>query len=154
PNNAVQWRSEPSRGSPYGNGSRKYFGQNPPAGAQIYYFLADKADKVSLKVLDYAGQTVRELQASTNAGMHHASWALTRPAQRPPGQGGGPFGGGRGGQVPPEMAQRFGAFGFGQPVSPGMYRVVLTVDGKDFAQSLRVEADPSLPAPIYASDQD
>jgi photosystem II stability/assembly factor-like uncharacterized protein len=164
PNPAVQWRSQPSRGSPYGNGSRKFFGQNPAPGAQIYYFLADKADKVTLKVVDYAGETVRELQATTQPGLNRAAWTLTRPGQRPGGPGGGrggQGGGGRGGQGPPEaaaqraeMAQRFGGFMFGQPVTPGMYRVVLTVDGKEFTQPLRVEADPTVPAPIIASDQD
>jgi hypothetical protein len=33
-----------------------------------------------------------------------------------------------------------------------MYRVVLTVDGKEFIQSLRVEADPSAPTSLIAED--
>ena len=40
-----------------------------------------------------------------------------------------------------------GGFVGGRPpaVAPGDYRVVLVVDGQEFAQSLRVEADPTVP---------
>jgi hypothetical protein len=31
---------------------------------------------------------------------------------------------------------------------------VLTVDGKDYTQGLRVEGDPTQPAPILAEDDD
>jgi hypothetical protein len=34
-----------------------------------------------------------------------------------------------------------------------MYRVVLTVDGKEFSQGVRVEADPTAPAATGASDE-
>src|SRR5205823_9112449 len=50
PGAAVKWRTEPARGSIYGTGSRKFTGQNPPVGAQLYYSLAKKANKVTLKV--------------------------------------------------------------------------------------------------------
>src|SRR5262249_60574357 len=51
------------------------------------------------------------------------------------------------GQGPPG-----GPGGFGQSVALGMYRVVLTVDGKELIQNVRVEADPTLPATILAGD--
>ena len=35
-----------------------------------------------------------------------------------------------------------------------MYRVVLTVDGKEYTQALRVEADPNLPPALIATDGD
>jgi hypothetical protein len=39
-----------------------------------------------------------------------------------------------------------GGFGGGNRiVAPGTYRVVLTVDGQAFTQTLRVDADPNLP---------
>ena len=53
--------SEPQRGTVYGTGSRHFVGENPPSGAQIYYSLTKKAEKISLKVLDYAGKTVATL---------------------------------------------------------------------------------------------
>jgi photosystem II stability/assembly factor-like uncharacterized protein len=59
-----------------------------------------------------------------------------------PGAPGGPGGfGGRGG-IP------------GRAAAPGMYRVVLTVDGKEFTQPLKVEADASAPSTIIAEDDE
>ncbi len=52
---------------------------------------------------------------------------------------GGPPGGGRG----------FGGGGFGgggaRPVPAGTYRVVLTVDGQEFTQTVRIVTDPNAP---------
>ena len=39
-------------------------------------------------------------------------------------------------------------------VSPGMYRLVLMVDGVEYSQPIRVEADPNRPGPVIASDED
>ena len=69
PATAMRWRREPTRGTPYGVGNHRFVGQNPPAGAQIYYSLTKKADKVQLKIVDYAGQTVRELPAKGRRGI-------------------------------------------------------------------------------------
>ena len=73
---AMRWRREPTRGTPYGAGNHQFVGQNPPPGAQIYYSLTKKADKVQLKIVDYAGQTVRELPAKSEAGLHRVPWDL------------------------------------------------------------------------------
>jgi hypothetical protein len=81
PTATVRWRQEPDIGG-IGNGSKKFAGQNPPDGAAVYYSLTQKADKVSLKVLDYAGKLVRELPVQTEPGLHRAQWNLTRPAAR------------------------------------------------------------------------
>jgi photosystem II stability/assembly factor-like uncharacterized protein len=113
PNTVVRWRSEPGIDSMYGTGARFFVGQNPPPGCNIYYSLGKKADKATLKVLDFAGKQVRELKAETAPGLHKAVWNLTRFAS---------------GIVP-----------------AGMYRVVLTVDGEEFSQGVRVEADPAVP---------
>jgi hypothetical protein len=123
PNVVVNWKGEPERGSVYGVGSRKYAGQNPPNGAQIYYSLTKKADKLGLKVLDYAGNTLQTMSnLKTEPGLHMVAWNATR-------QGGGPGGGGFG----------------GRRVPAGTYRVVLTADGEEQSQPLRVEDDPNLP---------
>lgn len=58
-----------------------------------------------------------------------------------------------------ENDEEAGAFmrmflGAGDQVNPGMYRVVLNVDGQEFSQGLRVEADPTQPGPIITSDGD
>jgi photosystem II stability/assembly factor-like uncharacterized protein len=57
------------------------------------------------------------------------------------------------GQPAQPQPRRFGAFGRGRAVPPGTYRVVLTVDGKDYAQTVRVEPDPNAPAPEIAADE-
>ena len=45
-------------------------------------------------------------------------------------------------------------FGRIQPVPPGSYRVVLTVNGKDFTQTVRVEPDPNAPYLEIAADDE
>ncbi len=144
PNTVVRWHSEPSHGSMYGIGNRHFFGQNPPSGAQLYYSLGSKAEKVSLKIVDMDGKTVRELGGSNEPGLHLVPWDLSGgPPQGPFPRG---FGGGgrRGGQGRAAQATRL----------PAMYRVVLTVDGKEQSQTLRVEQDPTLPRNLITDESD
>jgi photosystem II stability/assembly factor-like uncharacterized protein len=165
PTTAVRWQREPR----HAGTNRRFVGQNPPDGAMLYYSLAKKADKVTLKVVDIDGKTVRELTAPAEAGLHRVNWNLTRGTAVAGAGGGGRGGrGGAGGGVvpaappageqteqpeaPPAGGGR-GGFGFGgRPVSPGTYRVVLTVDGKELTQALRVEADPDAPASLLAEE--
>jgi photosystem II stability/assembly factor-like uncharacterized protein len=144
PATATRWRSEPQRGSPYGSGSRHFVGENPPAGAQLTYALTQKAAKVGLKVLDYTGRVVKEWPTKDDGltaepGLHRISWNLLgqpdragagEPRRRGPRRGDGP-----------------------RPVPAGMYRVVLTVDGQEQAQGLRVEVDP-LASPQITVDEE
>jgi hypothetical protein len=182
PHMAVRWHTEPRKGGT----NRRFVGENPPAGAQIYYSLTSKANKVSLSIIDYAGKTVRELKASGEPGLHKVAWDLTITPARPPrggaeagtagagtepsGQGGRRQRGGQGGVGQPAggatseerpggarpAGGRGGGFGRGGPggraVAPGTYRVLLTVDGEQFTQSVRVEADPASPNGLFASD--
>jgi photosystem II stability/assembly factor-like uncharacterized protein len=127
PNTAVRWRREPQRGTVYGSGHRDYFGQNPAPGGQIYYALAKKAGKIQLAVQDVAGRTLVKLQASPEPGLHRVTWDLRGPAGPPPAG---------------LMILLPRAAG---PVPAGQYRVVLSVDGTDYAQGLTVENDPTLP---------
>jgi hypothetical protein len=134
PATAMRWRREPTRGTPYGSGNHRFVGENPPAGAQIYYALGKSAEKVQLKIVDYAGQTVRELpvkKEGMTAGLHRVTWDLVRSTSTGPRRG---------------RAQN--------PSPPGMYRVVLTVDGKEHTQGLRVENDPLLKTPTIIADED
>jgi photosystem II stability/assembly factor-like uncharacterized protein len=59
PQAAVRWRSEPPKGSIYGAGNRYFVGTNPPRGAQLYYSLTAKADKINLKIADVNGKVVK-----------------------------------------------------------------------------------------------
>jgi photosystem II stability/assembly factor-like uncharacterized protein len=141
PSPAIRWRSEPARGPAMGAGSRRFVGQNPPFGAQVYYSLSTPADKIGLKIVDHTGATIRELQPKKEAGLHRVSWDLIKApgliaavAQR---VRGGPR---QGGQA--------------SPAPTGLYRVVLTVDGQEYTQNLRLEPDPVLPPGLIAGDKD
>jgi photosystem II stability/assembly factor-like uncharacterized protein len=183
PTPVVRWQPEQGRDGWFSESQRKFVGQNPPSGAQLFYALNKKADKIDLKVLDHTGKTVSELQADGKAGLHRVVWNLS-PGRRPTGRGArGPGAaatattgrGGRGGsaaagagnppagagnaprqeteaQQEPEVMTFFG--GPRQQVKPGVYRVLLTVDGQEFSQWLRVDPDPSEPTAIIAAEED
>ncbi len=132
------------------------FAQNPPYGAIIDYYLKSTATgPVTLEMLAPAGEPVRRYssedrttpvdpntlnipsfwvttpeQLASAAGMHRWVWDL-RPT--PPADRGarGTVGGGGGG----------GARGV-PPVLPGTYTVRLTVGGKTYTQTLRVQMSP------------
>jgi photosystem II stability/assembly factor-like uncharacterized protein len=76
PNTAIRWRRELTRGTIYGMGHRDYVGENPRPGAQIFYALTQKANKVSLTVQDYAGKTLTTLPVQTGPGLHRVEWNL------------------------------------------------------------------------------
>ncbi len=144
---AVRWQMEPA----HGRTNRRFVGENPPLGAEIYYLLQKKAEKIAMKVVDFEGKTIGELQASADPGLHRIVWDLARAPTRE--SRGGPFGAGRRGGGATGGPTRGGAGGpgpgrggrgpSGPPATPGMYRVVLSVDGQEFAQALRVDADPA-----------
>jgi photosystem II stability/assembly factor-like uncharacterized protein len=117
PATAVREHMEPSRGQT----NRRFAGENPPQGAVIWYSLGKKASKASLKVVDIEGQLVRELKAETQPGLHKIVWNLAHARPRPSRN-----------RSAPEAAR---------PVAPGSYLVVLTVDGREYKQALRVEEE-------------
>jgi flagellar hook assembly protein FlgD len=103
---------------------RRFYGTNPPPGTSIDYLLTVPAKSVALKIVDVNGTTVRSFtNPSGEVGFHRFRWDLSGSG------GGGGFGG-------------FGGRGGGSAVPAGAYRVVLTVDGKDYAQTVIVENDP------------
>ena len=128
PHTTVRWQTEPA----HGKTNRRFVGQNPPAGTQVYYSLTQPAEKVLFKVLDIEGKTLSQWPGSLKSGLHRTSWEMTRPTE------GGPKG---------ELKGKKG-FPFGQgrrAAPPGDYRIVMTVDGQEFSQTLRLEADPNQP---------
>jgi FlgD Ig-like domain len=140
PHTAVRWPREAGRGGT----NRRFAGENPPFGASIYYSLAKKADKINLRVLDIDGTVVRELTAPSAPGLHKVAWDTRRAGRSTPRGPGRPGQGGRGG--------RFQQFGPAMPA--GSYRVVLSVDGQEFAQSFRVEGEASDVPRLFADDDD
>jgi hypothetical protein len=170
PNLVIQWNRAQGPYYPYGHGIQRFYGENRPGGAQIYYHLNDPSSEIALKVYGPTGEMLRELEASGEPGLHRVSWNL-RPEQPDPteeegdegdqgdqgarGQRGGGQRGQRGGGQEGQRGRRGGRGGRGRggrgrggrgggppPVSPGIYKIVLTVNGEEFSTAVRVEPDP------------
>ncbi|GIW84550.1 MAG: hypothetical protein KatS3mg107_0210 [Gemmataceae bacterium] len=140
----VRWKLETGRLSPYSREVRKFVGENPVRGAVIDYLLTRPAKTISLKVTDISGNTLRDFRnLSAEPGFHRVTWNLSASS-----------GTGRTGR---------GA-GLGVAIPAGTYRVVLTVDGKDYSQPLIVENDPKadpraiisfdLPTPHFEEEEE
>ncbi len=136
PATVTRWRPEPQRLTLYGDGSRRFIGENPPSGAAIFYSLNQKAEKVNLRIVDFTGTPVRYLEVKNTPGLHQARWDLRRTE-------------GLLGTVIGRLAPKLPA-----PTSAlaGMYRVVLAVDGKEYTQPLRLQNDPTVPATTVLAD--
>jgi photosystem II stability/assembly factor-like uncharacterized protein len=126
-------------------------GENPAAGASIWFFLKDKpkAD-VSLEILDAAGKSVKKFSSKA-------------PEGEGAGEGGGRFGGAPA-RVPAEKGLNKFAWDLryadavrvpgmilwsgntsGPRAVPGNYQVKLTVDGKTLTETFEVRKDPRVP---------
>jgi len=149
PNDVVLWRNLPSRGST----ARRFTGDNPAAAAQFFYSLKEKAKEIKLRVENLSGETLRELEASLDEGMHKVTWDLRRQQQPDQGQG-PPVQGQASGQAPGQGRQgRFGRRGGGR-MEQGTYKVVLLVDGATFTQTFKLETDPSFLELTIAAEED
>src|SRR5204863_330918 len=97
--------------------------------------------EVKITISDYSGKVIRTLAGTKDVGINRLQWNLRgeppqRPANLPPGFGGGGGGGGGGG---------FGGFfNLGPAIDAGTYNVKLSVNGKDYATKVVVEADPGM----------
>jgi hypothetical protein len=135
---AERFTPEPVRGRT----NRRFVGRNPEPGAQIWYSLPAAAEELTVKVLDVDGKLMRELRAPRERGLHRVSWDMTE-ARGPAGRGGraakAPA------QPPPRPAGPGAGFAPGRPVPSGTYRVVLSVDGQELTQTLKVVGDPVVP---------
>src|SRR5688572_23203457 len=153
PREAVQWKAD-RRNDTEVPGSKYWTGDNMPRGTAISYYLPSAASDVLLKITNTAtGTDVRTCTHTGTVGLNRFQWTLS--GNPPPGgQGGGRGGGGRGGQpepaatpaptgpqpcVPPPGAGGgrgggggggFGGGG-GGGIGPGVYRVTLSIAGKD-----------------------
>jgi photosystem II stability/assembly factor-like uncharacterized protein len=61
------------------DGSRTFYGPNPPYGSMINYFVGDSTagKSVKLEILDQSGGKVRTLQTSSAPGLHRVVWDFT-----------------------------------------------------------------------------
>ncbi len=146
PSPAVRWKLGVGGESPYSRTDRKFVGENPTRGATLDVYVTAKAKTATLKVLDASGKTVWTYTpaaaagrpALTEPGLHRVSWSLAGGG----GGGGRPGGGGGGG------GRQFG----GGQIAPGAYKVVLTVDDKEFTAPLVVELDPNAPKDLVSTE--
>ena len=146
----------------YAGGQKMFRGTNAPQGTAISYQLkAVPSGEVKITISDITGKVVRNLTATKEVGLNRVQWNLRGdPPPRPAGFGGGnapaaqPAGNPTAGSPPagqPSAAQagqgggsgRGGRFAanFGPLLEPGTYLVKLTVDGKELATKVVIEAD-------------
>jgi photosystem II stability/assembly factor-like uncharacterized protein len=126
PQHAVKWLMRERRGQSYGEFAKV---PNPNPGADIYYYLPEKAKKVMLVVKGPGGgETVQEVRGSTDPGLKKVTWNLRKRVQRD--------------QQQQQQARRRG----GAPVvDAGLYKVTLLVDDEEIAtKDLKVIDDPIL----------
>jgi photosystem II stability/assembly factor-like uncharacterized protein len=129
-------------------------GQNPPDGAMIDYYLAEKASNINLEILDAKGQLIRKYSSgdtlykipdvniphywirpqqvlSADAGSHRFLWDMHyAPLNVPPSY---PIAAVYENTAPQETSPW---------VMPGIYTARLTVDGKTTTQHFEVKMDP------------
>ncbi len=95
--------------------------QNPPEGAILYYYLAEKPESMALEILDGSGNVVRKLENNPSAvGMHRVAWNLRYPGPK----------------MPRVMA--------GPRAVPGTYQVRFTAGDWSETRSFEVKKDPRL----------
>ncbi len=131
-------------------------GENPPAGASLWYHLKEKPKgEVTIEILDAAGKSIKKF----------SSKPPEAPAAAPGGEEGAFFGGGAPARVAAEKglnrftwdyrypdATRFPGLIMwagstsGPKAVPGAYQVKLSVDGKLLTETFEVRKDPRIPA--------
>jgi len=105
---------------------------------------------VSLRIVDIEGKAIATVPAPDTAGLNKVIWDLqtgVQPAKAVKG-GGLKGGGGKGAKGGPANDQR-------RPVPNGVYRAVLTVDGREHAQVFVIEGGPNAPpARLFTEEED
>jgi len=118
---AIQWKMIDRRGQSYGEFA---VAPNPPVGVNIYYYLKNQANKVTVQIKNLQGEVLQELSGALSAGLQKVFWNLTK--RQPPAE-------------PMTFGRRFGA----NQVEPGLYLVVLQVNGKEvMSKTVKVSPDP------------
>ena len=134
---AILWGPrEIRRGDLYGHD--RFYAENHPSGAVVYYALEEGAEEVALTITDPEGNVLRSLPDSTMAdiptspGLHRVIWDLRRDLNEEE-------------QAAAEEARESGGRGRGSSrpmVGVGAYEVVLSVGGESIAKRLLVLPDP------------
>ncbi|HWP31623.1 MAG TPA: hypothetical protein VNK96_07875 [Fimbriimonadales bacterium] len=105
----------PWSGAGYGDGRDGYYGENPPSGARIFYYLKDDVKDLKVEVLSITGEVIGTIPTPpTTKGLHVVHWNMVT--------------GGEGRRR--TLAE------------PGEYAVRLTIGSESQTQRLVVEPDP------------
>lgn len=143
---AVQWNT----GLTPFRANYNFRGESRAPGVHINYYLQrDVTGDVTIQVYDGA-RVIADVQGPKTAGVHKVLWSMQGRREAGPGEaagrggrgGRGGFGGGRGGGA--TTVTTFPAPAAGSvlsTVSPGTYRVVLTVNGQSYEQTATILAD-------------
>jgi hypothetical protein len=135
------------RSTPMADMQQPSVGQNPAYGAQINYYLKERAKgKVKIEIYDATGELVRSLNGTNSAGIKRINWNLRyEPTERIKLR------------TKPKYADwvKIGKSGYrsyvswGGPVNlvapPGKYTVKLVVGDQEFTQELEIRRDPNAP---------
>jgi hypothetical protein len=115
----IKWNMLERRGPSLGEFAKV---DNPAVGANIYFYLKDEVDSVSIVIKDMAGTVIQDVKGKKTKGIQNYFWNLRKRSD--PQQTG--------------SRQRSGSF-----VDPGAYMVSLVVNGKDvMTKTLVVVGDP------------
>ncbi|MFT7671591.1 MAG: hypothetical protein ACI8X5_004312, partial [Planctomycetota bacterium] len=122
PAQVTRWRRMVTRAS---SGTRRFVGENPPEGAQIWYMLGSRAKSVSLSLLGTGGETLHAFEdLEKKSGLHKIDWNLRLS-----------------GGAPEEGQRRRRASRLGE----GTYQLLLEVNGRSYRQEFVVVGDPDYP---------
>ncbi len=128
-----QWGSDASAGQ------RTYRGENPPSGALLNFYLAEKPeDSVKVRITDSNGDLVQEMPVrQVHTGVNRVTWNLRHRGPTPR----------QTGERPSGFFARFGSRG--APAVPGSYTATVIVgDGEmEGSTTFEVRGDPRLEMP-------
>jgi hypothetical protein len=111
----IKWNRFERRGPTLGEMARV---DNPPVGADIYFYLKDDAESVNLVVKDLEGNMIQELRGKKDKGLQKVSWNLRKRA---------------------DNQQQRGA----STADAGTYKVTLVINNNEVAtKTLQVVDDP------------
>jgi photosystem II stability/assembly factor-like uncharacterized protein len=126
PANVTRWQPEIGKEGMFSTGTRRFRGENPARGTYLEFFVDRKPSKLSLKVVDITGKSVRDLNTKKDAGFQSVYLGLQ------PNRG--------------FQGQTVGG------LTPGQYRVVLNIDGQELTKAFTVEGDPRFPRPAGSGE--
>lgn len=134
------WKSTSYRGQ------ASYFGENPPQGAIINYYMGEGTDSVDVEIRNSSGKLVRTLKGAGEAGeIHRLNWNLRHspPPVEEEEDEEEEEGLVMSENILPELPRSLDPKG--PFVSPGAYQVTLKANGQTYTKTVKVEGDPKLP---------